>query len=67
MASLTLDELTDLLDPPMTVEEVKALITFIRLRPCGRRINGRRGRPVLEYDAAIVMAAHADMVKHVQK
>lgn len=66
MASLTLYELVDLLDPPMTLEEVKALIKYIRLRPCGQRINGQRGRPLSEYDAAILMAAHADMVRHVQ-
>ena len=67
MASLTLKELTELLDPPMTVDQVKGLIAAIRLRPCGRRINGQRGRPISEYDASIVMAAHADMVRHIQK
>ena len=67
MASLTLRELTDLLDPPMTATQVKALIEAIRLRPCGRRVNGRRGRPVSEYDASIIMAAHAALVPHVQK
>lgn len=64
---MTLDELVDLLDPPMTVYQVKALIVAIRLRPCGRRVNGRRGRPISEYDASIVMAAHAALVPHVQK
>ena len=67
MASLTLKELADLLDPPMTVTQVKGLIAAIKLRPCGRRVNGRRGRPISEYDAAIIMAAHADMVRHIQQ
>jgi hypothetical protein len=67
MASLTVEELADLLDPPMTVTQVKALIVLIRLRPCGRRLNGNRGRPVAEYDAGIIMAAHADMIRHVQQ
>lgn len=67
MASLTLRELVDLLDPPMTVSQVQGLIAAIKLKPCGRRINGRRGRPISEYDASIIMAAHADMVRHIQK
>jgi hypothetical protein len=67
MASLTVEELADLLDPPMTPTQIRALISVIRLKPCGRRITGNRGRPVSEYDAGIVMAAHADMIRHVQK
>lgn len=67
MAPLTIPELVDLLDPPMTASQVKALIVVMKLRPCGRRLTGRRGRPVLEYDPQPVMAAHADMVKHIQK
>jgi hypothetical protein len=67
MAALTVEELAVLLDPPMTVTQIRALISLIKLRACGSRVNGRPGRPVSEYDAGIVMAAHADMVRHVQK
>lgn len=66
MASLTVEELADLLDPPMTVSQIKALIYLIRLRPCGGRQTGNRGRPVSVYDPAVIMAAHADMVRHIQ-
>ena len=64
MGALTVGELVDLLDPPLTVMQVKCLITLMNLPPCGRRLNGSPGRPVDLYDAKKIMAAHADMVKH---
>lgn len=59
---LTLDELADLLDPPVTVEQVWHMVCVIRLQPCGHRRSGRPGRPRAEYDARVVMELHAVLV-----
>jgi hypothetical protein len=57
-AGLTLAELADLLDPPVTVEQVKNLIHAVQLQPVSYRRTGRQGRPAPEYDARLVMQAH---------
>jgi hypothetical protein len=58
-AGLTVKELADLLDPPVTAEQVWHLVCYTRLKPCGYRRTGQRGRPTAVYDARIVMKAHA--------
>jgi hypothetical protein len=55
-------ELADLLDPPVTVEQVFHLVRYIGLEPCGWRRSGRRGRPTALYDARVVMEAHTLLV-----
>lgn len=60
-------ELANLLDPPVTVEQVNHLIQYIGLEPCGRRRSGRRGRPTACYDAKIVMEAHTALVPFTQR
>ena len=68
MTALTVHELADYLDPPLTVEQVKCLIKLMGLRPCGyRRVQGKRGRPADLYDSRAVMLAHADMIKHIKR
>lgn len=59
---LTVRELADLLDPPVTVEQVIHLVRYIRLEPCGWRHTGRRGRPTALYEAKAVMEAHTALV-----
>lgn len=62
MAGLTLAELADLLDPPVTADQLWHLVCYTGLRPCGRRITGRPGRPAALYDARVVMELHALLV-----
>jgi hypothetical protein len=61
-AGLTLRELADLLDPPVTVQQVEHMIRAVGLEPCGKRRSGRRGRPAALYEAKIVMELHAVLV-----
>ncbi len=58
-AGLTMRELADLLDPPVTVEQVFHIVRAVGLEPCGWRRSGRRGRPAALYNAAAVMEAHS--------
>jgi hypothetical protein len=60
-------ELADLLDPPVTIEQVCHLVRYIKLEPCGWRRSGRRGRPTALYDAATVMEAHTALVPFVSR
>src|SRR6266496_6853003 len=60
--SLTVRELADLLDPPVTVEQVSHLIQYLKLEPCGWRRSGRRGRPAALYEARVIMEAHALLI-----
>lgn len=55
----TLDEAAQLLDPVMTVEQLRHLVQAARLQPVGTRRTGRRGRPVAVYDSAAILQAHA--------
>lgn len=61
-AGLTVAELADLLDPPVTAEQVYHMVAAIGLKPCGRRRSGRRGRPRALYDAKKIMEVHAALV-----
>ena len=63
-AGLTVKELADLLDPPVTQDQIMHLICYIGLEPCGRRRSGRRGRPAALYDSATVMGAHSALVPY---
>jgi len=55
----TIEDAAALLDPPMTADEVRALIHAARIRPVGQRRTGRRGRPADTYNPADLMRAHA--------
>lgn len=59
----TLEEAAALLDPPITVDELRALTIAARTQPAGQRRTGRRGRPVTVYDPADLMRAHAAVVR----
>lgn len=62
MDGWTLDDAAQLLDPPITPDELRALIVAARLQPTGIRRTGRRGRPAPTYDPADLMRAHAALV-----
>ncbi len=59
MTLWTLEDAARLLDPPMTVEELRHLVHAARLQPVAARRTGRRGRPAPAYDSAQIMRAHA--------
>ncbi|MBA9002025.1 hypothetical protein [Thermomonospora cellulosilytica] len=59
MTTWTAEDAARLLDPPMTVDQVRALIKAAGIRPVGQRRTGRRGRPAETYDPAVLIRAHA--------
>lgn len=59
MTTWTLEEASALLDPPMTVTQLRHLVQAAALQPAGTRRTGRRGRPVAVYDSAVLLRAHA--------
>lgn len=62
MTTWTAEDAANLLDPPLTIEEVRALIRATRLTPVGTRRTGRRGRPAEIYDSDTLLRAHAAVV-----
>lgn len=58
-AGLTLTELAELLDPPVTARQVYHLVRALGLKPVGYRKTGQPGRPAPCYEAKAVMQAHA--------
>lgn len=58
----TLDEAAQLLDPVMSVEQLRHLVQAAGLQPAGTRRTGRRGRPAPTYDSAALLRAHAALV-----
>lgn len=59
MTTWTAEDAAALLDPPMSVEEVRALIRLAHIPAVGQRRTGRRGRPAPAYDPALLLRAHA--------
>jgi hypothetical protein len=58
----TVEDAAALLDPPMSVEQVRALIRAANIPPAGQRRTGRRGRPAETYDPVVILRAHAALV-----
>lgn len=63
MDGWTIDDAVALLDPALTVAEVRAMIDLIGIPACGFRRTGRRGRPLPTYDASTLQEAHAIVVR----
>lgn len=57
--TLTIAEAAALLDPPMSVHQLRHAIAAIRLQPSGVHRTGQSGRPSARYDAAELMRLHA--------
>jgi hypothetical protein len=55
----TLEEAAQLLDPPMSVEQLRHLVQAAGLQPAGARRTGRRGRPAPTYSSTALLRAHA--------
>ena len=57
-AGLTIAELASLLDPPVTLDQVKYLVRVLKLEQTGVRKTKQPGRPAPTYNAKIVMQEH---------
>lgn len=58
-SGLTLREFAEVLDPPVTIAKLRALICIADAEPCGYRRTGHRGHPAAVYPADLIMDLHA--------
>lgn len=60
--TLTLAEAAMVLDPPLSEQQLRAMVTALGWQPHSQRHTGRAGRPVAAYDATRLLELHAAMV-----
>lgn len=59
--TLTLAEAATVLDPPVTEQQLRAIVTALGWQPHGARHTGKAGRPAPCYDATRLMQLHASL------
>lgn len=60
MSGWTAAEAAEQLDPPLDVDEVRALVLLFKIKTVGQRRTG--GRPLAELDQAAILRAHAAVI-----
>lgn len=60
--TLTLGEAAMVLDPPLSEQQLRAIIGALGWQPSGHRHTGRAGRPVAAYDATRILTLHSALV-----
>lgn len=60
--TLTLAEASEILEPAMTEQQLRTIITALGWKPAGWRHRHGRGHPWPEYDATRILALHAALV-----
>lgn len=60
--TLTLAEAAAVLEPTITEQQLRQIITALGWQPSGHRRTGRRGHPFPEYDATDLLNLHAALV-----
>ncbi len=60
--AFTLAEASEILDPPMTRQQLKAIVEALGWQPCGKRYTGHAGRPLVTYDAERIMRLHGALI-----
>lgn len=62
MSGWTVKDAADQLDPPLSEEEVRALVLLCQVPVLGQRRG--RGRPAEEYDQPAMLRAHAAVIAY---
>jgi len=60
--TLTLSEAAAVLNPPVTEQQLRQIVSALGWKPAGNRHTGKRGRPWPVYDAARLLELHAALV-----
>ena len=60
--TLTLSEAATVLDPPVTEQQLRQIVTALGWQPTGVRHTGRAGRPAPAYNATRLIELHAAIV-----
>ena len=58
----TLAEAAPLLNPPVTPEQLAAMVRALRLQPAGTRRTGKPGRPVRTFDWKQITLLHEALI-----
>lgn len=56
--AFTLAEAAEVLDPPLSEAQLRAIIKALGWQPAGKRYTGRDGRPRPTYDMARIQRLH---------
>jgi hypothetical protein len=64
--TLTLAEASQVLDPPMTEQQLRAIVSALGWQPHGGRHTGKAGRPMATYDATRLMQLHAALAPFIR-
>jgi hypothetical protein len=62
--AFTLGEAAEVLDPPITEAELRAIIKALRWKPAGMRYTGRGGHPYRTWDMARIQRLHAALLPY---
>jgi hypothetical protein len=60
--TLTLAEASQVLDPPMSEQQLRAIVTALGWQPEGWRRRATRGHPFPTYNAGQILELHAALV-----
>ena len=60
--ALTLAEASQVLDPPMSADQLRQIVSALGWKPAGNRHTGKRGRPWPVYNADELLRLHAALV-----
>ena len=60
--TLTLGEAAAVLNPPVTEQQLRQIVSALGWKPAGNRHIGKRGRPWPVYDATRLLELHAALV-----
>ena len=60
--ALTLAEAAEVLDPPMSADQLRQIVSALGWKPAGNRHTGKRGRPWPVYEATRLLELHAALV-----
>ena len=64
--AFTLAEAVEVLDPHMTEQQLRAIVTALGWQPDSHRHTGRAGRPTAAYDATRLMQLHAAVAPFIE-
>ena len=62
LVAFTIGEAATVLDPPLTEDELRAIIRALRWKPAGKRYTGRGGHPYATWDMARIQRLHAALL-----
>ena len=60
--TLTLSEAAAVLNPPVTEQQLRQIVSALGWKPAGNRHTGKRGRPWPVYNADELLRLHAALV-----